>query len=80
MTTADETWLTPYEDMIVEGSIPEVGVSVLIGVDMATGKRTVSWGAIAGDHNADLLMVVGALETVKQRVLEKIARGGGDGR
>jgi len=66
-------WLTPnVEDLIVEGQLPEMVLTVLIGIDMDTGQRAVNWNLVGGEHGGDCTVALGAIEVVKQRLLNQL--------
>lgn len=67
---ADSNWLTPFEDLIQPGQLPEFGITMLISTDMATGQRSLAWsydsaGGVAG---VDAMLVVGALAMMQRQV------------
>lgn len=72
--TDGETWLTPYEALIKESVLPELGISVLVGSDMETGRRSIVYQVTgASEELADLLVAIGAVEYVKGRLGERVA-------
>lgn len=70
---ADTGWMQPnVEDLIVEGQMPEMVVTILIGIDLDTGQRAVNWNVVGGDHGGDYMVALGAVEVVKARLLERM--------
>ena len=72
--TKGETWLTPYEGLMRESVLPELGILVLVGSDMDTGRRNVVYQVTgANEECADVLVALGAVEYVKGQLGGRVA-------
>jgi hypothetical protein len=67
-----ELWLINYGDMVMNESMAEVGIRLLVGTHLETGKVTVQYMIDGQLVDVDAMKLLGALRYVERLILDAL--------